>query len=177
MQTFAVEAGTAALGMVAIALHRVRPQDLAEFEDALAIAQGRLVVVRLADEARSREDLAAALTTLARMPGLNPHRVLVDGAEEHTVAPILEAGCWAGLAVQAGAAMSPQRACDVVEVFGLERVCLTAEGGPGPHSPLTTAAVIHELRRRGHAEALIRQLLYENPLSYLSQLPALARRA
>lgn len=177
MRTSAVEAGTAVLGVVALTLHRARPQDLAELEDALATAQGRLVMVRLADAARTREGLREALATLARTPGLNPHRVLVEGAEEHSTLPILEAGCWAGLAVQPGAAMSPQRACDVVEVFGLERVCLTAGDGPGPHSPFVMAGVIAELRRRGHPEALIRQLLYENPLSYLSQLPALARRA
>ena len=39
----------------------------------------------------------------------------------------------------------------------------------GHSDPLAVPEFILEMRRRGHAEALIRKVVYENPLAFFSQ--------
>jgi hypothetical protein len=163
------------MGLVEVALVRVRAAELAAFEDELAeaVAQARLVLVRTPADEDCIEGVEAALAAITRTPGLNPHRVLLTRAEEHTLAGILDAGCWAGIALEA---TSAPRVCDMVEVFGHERLCVTVTGGCGPASPMDMPGFWLELRRRGHSEGLLRRLVFDNALDFLSQLPALSRR-
>ena len=39
----------------------------------------------------------------------------------------------------------------------------------GPSNPLAVPEFIFTMRRRGHAESVIRQIVYDNPLEFMSQ--------
>jgi len=47
------------------------------------------------------------------------------------------------------------------------------ETGPDPaeHSRLAVPELIFEMRRRGHDDALIRKVVFDNPLSFFDQCP------
>ena len=62
--------------------------------------------------------------SLAWYRDLEPGRVLVDHAEEHTIEMILEHGFWAGLTLYPQTKISPQRAADLIEKYGPERICV-----------------------------------------------------
>lgn len=96
-------------------------------------------------------------------------RVLVDHVEEHTVRPVLEAGFWAGMTLYPVSKCTPQRACDIVERHGAERLLVNSAGDWGPSKPTAVPDFIFEMRRRGHAESLIKQVVYDNPLKFFSQ--------
>jgi predicted metal-dependent TIM-barrel fold hydrolase len=96
-------------------------------------------------------------------------RVLVDHVEEHTVRPVLEAGFWAGMTLYPVSKCTPQRACDIVERYGAERLLVNSAGDWGPSKPTAVPDFIFEMRRRGHAESLIKQVVYDNPLKFFSQ--------
>ncbi len=96
-------------------------------------------------------------------------RVLVDHVEEHTVRHVLEEGFWAGLTLYPVSKCTPQRAVDIVEMYGPERLLVNSAGDWGPSKPTAVPDFILEMRRRGHAESLIRQLVYDNPVSFFSQ--------
>jgi predicted metal-dependent TIM-barrel fold hydrolase len=96
-------------------------------------------------------------------------RVLVDHVEEHTVQPVLDAGFWAGMTLYPITKCTPQRAADIIEQFGPERLLANSAGDWGPSKPTAVPDLILELRRRGHPESLIRKVVYENPLEFFSQ--------
>ncbi len=96
-------------------------------------------------------------------------RVCIDHVEEHTMRLALDAGHWVGMTLYPITKCTPARAADMVETFGAERVMVNSAGDWGHSDPLAVPEFIYEMRRRGHDEALIRKLVFENPLSFFSQ--------
>ena len=93
-------------------------------------------------------------------------RVLVDHVEEHTIGEVLDRGYWAGMTLYPVTKCTPQRAADMIEKYGPERLMANSAGDWGPSKPTAIPDLIFELRRRGHDEALIRRVVYENPISF-----------
>lgn len=100
---------------------------------------------------------------------LEAARVLVDHVEEHTVRPVLERGYWAGMTLYPVTKCTPARAADIIEIYGPERLMVNSAGDWGPSKPTAVPDFIMEMRRRGHAESVIRRVVYENPLQFFSQ--------
>lgn len=100
---------------------------------------------------------------------LDRSRVLVDHVEEHTVRHVLEDGYWAGMTLYPVSKCTPARAADIIEMYGPERLMVNSAGDWGPSKPTAVPDFIVEMRRRGHAESLIRKVVYENPLEFFGQ--------
>ncbi len=98
-------------------------------------------------------------------------RVLVDHVEEHTIRAVLEGGFWAGMTMYPISKCTPQRACDMVEMYGPERLMVNSAGDWGPSKPTAVPDFILEMRRRKHPESLIRRVVYENPIEFFKQSP------
>jgi predicted metal-dependent TIM-barrel fold hydrolase len=107
--------------------------------------------------------------TLAADGRVDPHRVMVDHAEEHTIEMILDNGFWTGVTLYPVTKTSPGRAVDMIERYGTERICVASACDWGPSDPLAVPRFIMEMRRRGHDEELIRTVVYDNPIAFLSQ--------
>ena len=100
---------------------------------------------------------------------LDRNRVLVDHVEEHTVRHVLEEGFWAGMTLYPVSKCTPQRAADMIEMYGPERLLVNSAGDWGPSKPTAVPDFILEMRRRGHPESLIRRIVYDNPIEFFSQ--------
>ena len=109
------------------------------------------------------------LDMLADFSGLARHRVLVDHVEEHTIRPVLEQGYWVGMTLYPVSKCTPERAVDMVEMYGPERLLVNSAGDWGPSKPTAVPDFILAMRLRGHPESLIRRIVYENPLKFFSQ--------
>ncbi|MBW3601044.1 MAG: TatD family hydrolase [Planctomycetes bacterium] len=96
-------------------------------------------------------------------------RVLVDHVEEHTAGHVLDGGFWAGMTLYPVTKCTPQRAADIIEIYGPERLMVNSAGDWGPSKPTAVPDFILEMRRRGHPESLIRRVVYENPLEFFRQ--------
>ncbi len=96
-------------------------------------------------------------------------RVLIDHVEEHTIGPVLEEGFWAGMTLYPVSKCTPERAADMVELYGAERLLVNSAGDWGPSKPTAVPDFIMAMRQRGHSEALIRRVVYENPLEFFRQ--------
>ncbi len=99
-------------------------------------------------------------------------RVLVDHVEEHTIKRVLDDGYWAGMTLYPVTKCTPQRAADMIEMYGPERLMANSAGDWGPSKPSAIPDLIMELRKRGHSSQLIRQVVYENPKKFFSQSKA-----
>jgi predicted metal-dependent TIM-barrel fold hydrolase len=100
---------------------------------------------------------------------LDRNRVLVDHVEEHTVRHVLEEGFWAGMTLYPVSKCTPQRAADMIEMYGPERLLVNSAGDWGPSKPTAVPDFILEMRRRGYPESLIRRIVYDNPIEFFSQ--------
>jgi predicted metal-dependent TIM-barrel fold hydrolase len=109
------------------------------------------------------------LDMLRNEPRLRPERVCVDHVEEHTIRHVLDAGYWCGMTLYPVTKCTPQRAADMVEVHGSQRVLVNSAGDWGPSDPMAVPQFILELRARGHDEGAIGRIVYENPLAFFSQ--------
>ena len=100
---------------------------------------------------------------------IDPTRVLVDHVEEHTAAEVLDRGFWAGMTLYPITKCTPQRAVDIIEICGGERLLVNSAGDWGPSKPTAVPDLILEMRRREHPEELIRKIVYDNPIEFFSQ--------
>lgn len=100
---------------------------------------------------------------------IEPSRVMIDHAEEHTIGLILSAGFWAGMTLYPTTKTTPARAVDMIERFGAERVWVNSSADWGPSNPMAVADFMFQMRRRGHNEDFLRHVVYENPATFLSQ--------
>lgn len=104
-------------------------------------------------------------------PRLDPSRVLIDHAEEHTIKEIKDNGFWFGLTLYPNSKGSPERAIDAVEIYGTDRICINSSADWSVSDPLSVLKCANEMRRRGHPEEAINKVFYENPKNFLSQCP------
>ncbi len=96
-------------------------------------------------------------------------RVLVDHVEEHTIREVLDRGFWAGMTLYPVSKCTPERAVDMVELYGPERLLVNSAGDWGPSKPTAVPDFILAMRLRGHPESLIRRMVYDNPLQFFRQ--------
>src|SRR5688572_18431045 len=64
---------------------------------------------------------------------------------------------------------TPQRAVDILEMVGTDRIMANSAGDWGKSDPLAVPELILEMRRRGHPESSIRKVVFENPLAFFRQ--------
>jgi predicted metal-dependent TIM-barrel fold hydrolase len=159
------------LGIGEIGLNRVTRNEIETYTEQieLALAHQQLILIHTPHLEDKLKGTRISLDVLEGFPTVEPGRVLVDHAEEHTIEMILEGGYWAGLTLYPQTKVSAQRAADIVERFGPERICVAGACDWGPSDPIAVPKFIMEMRRRRHSDALIRRIVFDNPVQFLSQ--------
>ena len=102
---------------------------------------------------------------------IRPERVIIDHVEEHTVDIVLDAGFWAGITLYPESKVTSPRAIDMVENCGMRNIWLNCACDWGHSQPLAVPRTALEMRKRGHSAEAIDNLIYGNPLRFLSQNP------
>jgi hypothetical protein len=161
------------LGIGEIGLNRVTRNEIETYTEQidLARAHGQLILIHTPHLEDKLKGTRISLDVLRGFPQIDPGRVLVDHAEEHTLRSILDLGYWAGLTLYPRTKVSAERAVDMIERFGPERLCVAGACDWGPSDAIAVPRFIMEMRRRRHAEDLIRRVVFDNPVRFLSQSP------
>lgn len=102
---------------------------------------------------------------------IKPERVIIDHVEEHTVKLVLDTGMWAGMTLYPETKCTPARAIDMVEIYGTERIWMNSACDWGVSDPLAVPKTALEMRQRNHSPEAIDKLIYQNPMTFLSQCP------
>ena len=84
---------------------------------------------------------------------------------------VLDSGYWAGITLYPMTKTSHARAVDMLERYGSERICVAGACDWGPSDPIAVPKFMLEMCRRGHPERLIEEIVWENPIEFLSQSP------
>jgi len=161
------------LGLGEIGLNKNSRNEIKVLERQFALAAERneLILIHTPHLEDKLKGTRIIIDMLLSEPRIKPERVLIDHAEEHTIAEIKDRGFWYGLTLYPHSKGSPERAVDAIEIYGPERVVVNSSADWSVSDPLATLKTANEMRRRGHSEELIRRIFYENPLDFLSQCP------
>ncbi len=159
------------LGIGEIGLNRVTRNEVATFKDhiELALEHRQLIHIHTPHLEDKYKGTKVTVDTLLSYGRIQPGRVLIDHAEEHTLEMILDNGFWTGLTLYPQTKVSPQRAVDMIEVYGPERICVASACDWGPSIPIAVPQFVMEMRRRHHPEELIQRVVYDNPVEFLGQ--------
>jgi predicted metal-dependent TIM-barrel fold hydrolase len=135
----------------------------------LALDYHQLILVHTPHLEDKLKGTKLILQALKNFPNLTPERVIIDHVEEHTARLVLDAGFWAGMTLYPESKCTPARAVDILEMLGTERLWLNSACDWGHSDPLAVPKAGLEMRRRGYSADLVDQVLYRNPVSFLSQ--------
>lgn len=161
------------LGIGEIGLNKNSRNELTILEEQIALAarHDQMVLVHTPHLEDKRKGTRLIIDALRRSGAIRPERVLIDHVEEHTVRMVLDAGFWAAMTLYPDTKCTPQRAADIFETVGTERLCMNSAGDWGPSDPLAVPKALRELSRRGHGAAVLQRVGFENPRAFLSQNP------
>jgi uncharacterized protein len=161
------------LGIGEIGLNKNTRNEMAILEAHLDLAAQRkqLVLVHTPHLEDKRKGTRLIMDAIRNNGRLEPGRVLIDHVEEHTVGMVLERGFWAGMTLYPDTKCTPQRAADIFETYGFDRLWINSAGDWGVSDPLAVPKCQLEMRRRGHTEHAIRRVSFDNPLTFLGQSP------
>jgi uncharacterized protein len=161
------------LGVGEIGLNKNSRNELAVLEQhiQLAVDHDQLILVHTPHLEDKLKGTKLIISALKNHPSLSPGRVIIDHVEEHTAKIVLNEGFWAGMTLYPESKATPNRAIDMLELFGHERLWLNSACDWGVSDPMAVPKSALELRRRGYSAAFIDHVLYQNPLAFLSQSP------
>ena len=69
-------------------------------------------------------------------------RICIDHCEEHTIRLALDEGYWAGITLYPVTKATPERAADMVEIYGPERILVNSSADWDPSDPLAVSQFI-----------------------------------
>ncbi len=161
------------LGVGEIGLNKNSRNELMVLENHIQMAadHGQMILVHTPHLEDKLKGTRLILDALKNHSSIDPSRVIVDHVEEHTAPLVLEAGFWAGITLYPESKTTPNRAIDILELYGHERLWLNSACDWGVSDPLAVPRTALELRRRGYDTAFIDRLLYQNPATFLAQNP------
>ena len=94
---------------------------------------------------------------------------IIDHVEEHTVSQVLDAGYWAGMTLYPRSKCSLDRAIDILEIHGPERLWMNSACDWGVSDPLAVPKCALQMKCRQHTAEAIERIIYQNPREFLSQ--------
>ncbi len=164
------------LGIGEIGLNKNSRNELEIFEAhlALAAARNQLVLIHTPHLEDKLKGTRLIIDAIKNNAALDHRRILIDHVEEHTASLVLDEGFWAGMTLYPETKCTPQRAADIVETYGTERLWINSAGDWGPSDPLAVPKARLEMRRRGHSPETIARITFDNPQAFLGQCPKFA---
>lgn len=102
---------------------------------------------------------------------IKPERCIIDHVEEHTVKIVKDAGFWAGMTLYPESKCTPARAIDILDMYGMDQIWMNSACDWGISVPLAVPRAALEMRKRGYTEAQIDEMIYRNPIKFMSQSP------
>jgi len=161
------------LGIGEIGLNKNSRNEIKVLEKHVALAAKRneMILVHTPHLEDKLKGTRLIMDVILNEKRINPERVMIDHAEEHTVAEIKDKGFWTGLTLYPYSKCTPIRAADIIEINGSDKIWMNSAADWGISDPLATLKAANEMRMRGHSEVLVQKIFYDNPKAFLSQCP------
>ncbi|MDA1196236.1 MAG: TatD family hydrolase [Planctomycetota bacterium] len=157
-----------------VAVGEIGYDDITDAEERLLIAQVAIAVERklpllIHSPHREKRRGTARNFDILREMGVDPALVLYDHNTEETMDLARDYGCWAGMTVYPFTKLTPERAANLLDLYGHERCMINSSADWGVSDPLMVPRTILELRRRGWDDERIETLVWNNPRDFYAQ--------
>jgi predicted metal-dependent TIM-barrel fold hydrolase len=161
------------LGIGEIGLNKNTRNEITVFEEQvdLAARHDQLILIHTPHLRDKHKGTSIITSILKNDPRIRPERVLIDHCEEHTLRMARDAGFWAGLTIYPVSKVTPQRAVDLIEMYGTKMLCVNSAADWGESSPSMLTDTYLEFRRRGHDEREAVEVFFNNPCRFFGQSP------
>ena len=161
------------LGIGEIGLNKNSRNEVAVLEKhiELAASNDQLILVHTPHLEDKRKGTRLILDILKADSRIKPERCIIDHVEEHTVRMVLDDGFWAGMTLYPETKCTSNRAIDILEVYGTERIWMNSACDWGNSVPLAVPKAMQEMKRRGKNASYVDQVVYQNPIAFMSQSP------
>jgi hypothetical protein len=115
--------------------------------------------------------LEGTLRTIAicKEVGVIPERINIDHNTEETIQAVLDGGFYAGITMYPRTKCTPQRARDMIENYGSERILLNSACDWETSDPLAIPKAARLMMQTGFTRAQTRHVVWENPYTFLAQ--------
>lgn len=159
------------LGIGEIGLNKNSRNELTILEKHIQIAADfdRLILVHTPHLEDKKKGTRLIIDALKNHSSIKPGRVIIDHVEEHTAPMVLGAGFWAGMTLYPESKVTPNRAIDMLELYGNERIWMNSACDWGVSDPLAVPRAALEMRRRGYSDDFIDKIVYQNPAQFMEQ--------
>jgi predicted metal-dependent TIM-barrel fold hydrolase len=164
------------LGIGEIGLNKNTRNELAIFEEhvQLALDHDLPILIHTPHLEDKLKGTRLTLESLGNFSKLDRAKVIIDHVEEHTVSQVLDAGYWAGMTLYPHSKCSLDRAIDILEIHGPERLWMNSACDWGVSDPLAVPKCALQMKCRRHTSEQIARIIYQNPRDFLSQSPRFA---
>ena len=157
-----------------VAIGEIGYDDMTEAEDKyfriqldLAKELDKLVLVHTPHR-NKKEGTTRSMDVCMEM-GMDPSQVIIDHANEETVAEILDRGFWCAFSIYPNTKMGNERMVEVVKRYGHQRIIIDSAADWGMSDPLAVPKTAQLMLESGIDEDVVRAVCYGNALAAYGQ--------
>ncbi len=158
-----------AVGVGEIGFNNITPNEEKIFAEQLEIAKKLDVPVIIHTPHNNKLEGTLRSISLCKEVGVNPLRINIDHNTEETIQHTLDGGFYAGITMYPRTKCTPQRARDMVERFGTQRILLNSACDWEISDPLTVPKAARLMLQTGFTRAQTSSVVWENPYAFLAQ--------
>ena len=138
------------------------------FERQLHIANEKKMPVIVHLPHFEKEKGVKRTISIIKNEGIPEDLVVIDHNTEESMPFARETGCYTGMTVYPISKLTPQRVSDIVNKFGSERMIINGSADWGISDPLSLVKVVDYMRKDGHSETNVNNILFNNPNKFYS---------
>ena len=154
-----------------IGFNNITPNEEQAFVRQLQIAKSRRmpVIVHLPHQNKPRG--TARIAAILKAEGMNPDLIVLDHNTEETIGQARDTGCYCGMTVYPISKLTPQRVSNIIRQYGAQRMIVNGSADWGVSDPLSLVKVVDFMRRDGHGDDTIENIVYANAMAFYGQSP------
>jgi predicted metal-dependent TIM-barrel fold hydrolase len=156
-----------ALGEIGFNLINDKEEEI--FVDQLKLAnnENHLILIHLPHQ--NKPEGMKRMKKIFEEGNYNFDKILIDHNTEETIKSTLELGAWAGLTVYPITKLSPDRAINIIEEYGSERIMINSSADWGVSDPLSVPLVAREMRKKACKSKDIENVTFYNAYEFYRQ--------
>ena len=154
-----------------VGLNLITPNEEHALVRQLQLAEARKMPVVLHLPHMDKLRGALRIIDIIKTEGFTPERIDLDHNTEETIKHSLDSGCYAGMTVYPYSKLDPSRVSAMVKQYGHQRVIVNGSADWGVSDPLSLIKVVDFMRKDGHSETVIQDLVFDTAMRFYSVSP------
>jgi hypothetical protein len=102
---------------------------------------------------------------------LDPNKIIVDHNTEETIKLSKDAGVWCGMTMYPITKLSSERAINILQQYGIEKMLINSSADWGYSDPLLVPKTTVGMHMAGFSKEEIEKVVFNNPFDFFKQSP------